>query len=556
MSSDLVESPKSKESGRAKRSPNRFYVFTVVGLAVFLVGMAIWRPPVASQTVQSRVLYKIEVASVAGDASADAPAGNATNGSVGLVDPIRADNNLLDAAKRVGLSEAKAGAGSPAANTNITIKHLRQHVDVNTGTGENPGETIITIAYTGGDEQTALDFVDELAARFVSEVAAVEKQKQNVPLIHEQQGRASEELGKLRRDMDETKKKLDHFVKQRLQEIKELASDDGEDGNRKKAEKETNAVRRSTAEFAQAAVELGDPVNGSQNAAPASNGPRRNPRWTTLNHQIAILEAERERLLAHRTLSHPLVLDTQASIERMKRLASITPEFLQNSPDSASVKEHPSRPPESQQPEARDTADTSPPSRPRANRVAMLAEIRLSDDYLEKRRKYLAAREAFQSAAKRVETSKSNEPAPIPAARSAIIIEDARVLRRDGGTPSVARVFILGLVSAVVGLVCISLGIRGRVTGPLTSIEDVEATLQLRVFGTIATTDGPNIRHNKPNSSRIVRWVTHSCELTLALITILLIFMALTDRLFAAHLLEDLFSAYSYAIYRVTASIT
>ncbi len=265
----------------------------------------------------------------------------------------------------------------------------------------------------------------------------------------------------------------------------------------------------------------------------------RNSHWVVLRQQLIAMEAHRNRLLLRRTSDHPLVVDAEASIRRLKKLMETVPEFQPKGPAETALP-----------PPTEERREDDPNPLRKKSRDVLLAEIQSSAEYQEKDRQYLAARDAYQAAAGRVKYL-TGRPPPRRSER-AEILQPSRVVERHGGRPTRGRMLTLALASASVGLAFALIKVISDVFPVLISTADVERALNLPAFGEIATSDGPEISQTVRAIPSVVRLATAAGETALCAVCVLLISLAIMDQVFAVQIRQDPFSAYSYAIHRVT----
>ena len=89
----------------------------------------------------------------------------------------------------------------------------------------------------------------------------------------------------------------------------------------------------------------------------------------------------------------------------------------------------------------------------------------------------------------------------------------------------------------------------------LVDVQDVAESLRLEVCGTISSDDGPQTARSDRRQLRLARYVMLASEITLASAVVLLVLVSIADRNFAGHLVENPFSAYSYAVHWIAGKL-
>lgn len=488
--------------------------------------MAIWRVPIAAYTAEAQILHHRTVADGDVDQVPD------------WIGRITSDQNL-QRAQAAALAKTSAGhADSASTDDGYSVDHLRKWVAVRAAPQPELGRTLVTVRYTGDHEETVVWFVDRLAAQFVADAEgaadrAIEQFRAEQTMVIQRQQEAQSK-------MDQAKGVMDQFVQERLVELESAQESDLRDARLGRGDRP--APQGGSAPVVATSSDA-EPTKtpGTQPAwvAPGSTENEPNPHWVVLRQQLIAMEAHRNRLLVHRTPEHPLVLEAEASIRRLKRLMETIPEFQ---PKAAAGKALSS-------PAAEPRAEETNPLR-KKSRDELLAEIKSSTEYQERHQEYLAADETYQAAASRVQYL-AGRPPPRRSER-AEIVQPSRMVERHGGRPTAGRMLTLAVVSASVGLAFALVKVTADVFPVLISTADVEVALDLPAFGEITTSDGPRVSKTLRAIPSIVRAATAAGETALCAVCVLLISLAIMDQVFAVQIRRDPFSAYSYAIHRVT----
>lgn len=532
MSSAPLDIAEPSESTPRKRKHGRFYTFVVIGLATFLLGLAVWRPPLLGVTARSTVA--LQDARPSSDPANTASDGQVTGppGAREFAHYVTSDVCLQRAAEKAGLL-----ATSSADSVTSVVSQLYSNTRVTSSKGSQDGLRNISIEFDGENDDTAIQFVSALAHALVGEVGASAQRDRLA--FDERRQLAESQLARAQQEFDDAKATLNQYVDDQLRRLQKaqqadlgsVSTDEPRADGDEPAAEGAREGKRERQNQSTGNVEVSRTTDDGQSP--------RNPRWLELQHELADLQTRRDRLMESRTSAHPVVVDAQETIDGLRKLLAAIPEFLQDY-----------KPPDVPQDDSTASGHV-PPSDKRSeqptikSREELLADIRASAEYHEMYRPFESAKGRLHDA-KQVADEAAN--LPIPSGPLARIAQTAHIAQRRGGSPSRARTATLGLVAMLVGWWFASRLARKVVAPALSSVTDVVESLNLEVAGAICTTDGPEIHRSRPSDSHLTRAATLLSELTLVSIVLWLAYLAIVQRRFAGDFLENPFAAYSYAI--------
>ena len=243
----------------------RWYVFTVVALATFLVGLALWTSRAPRVHVIASIVQHLP----------DRVDSSGKDNSSAVV-------SQTDIADFTRLAEEQLAFPVEETNRKLTITRGESEKDA------------VTIHYVGADEDEALSFVNSLSRAYVAFM-----QKRFHRSIADRQLAGSDATATSRHRIAEAARQLDSFLAGNFRNLDQMGE----------ARKNTDASSRTRVERRQ---KLQQKVTPDRGVVLKGHTERVNPAWSALNAKIVSKEVQREKLSVRFTPTHP----------NMKRLAA------------------------------------------------------------------------------------------------------------------------------------------------------------------------------------------------------------------------------------------
>jgi hypothetical protein len=259
----------------------RAYIFLVVALTVFLVGLAFWRQPVSGYTARIGLVHR----QLAGPGAGAAPV----------------DQAKIEAQLRAEILSPQAwrdwGQAAKFSGTADELAALQQRTTVHVHT-KPTGETHIALWHAGASEEQALAVAQQLAERFATKHSQQHQSRRRCQQCDE----ARAEVARATAEMQQAKEAVESF---RLRHAAELSPPPASD---------RQAASSTAAEAA---------------AQPSTAGETVNPQWQSRSDRLDVLRAAHARLLEQRTPEHPEVVDLAWQIQQVEADLAKTPRLLE-----------------------------------------------------------------------------------------------------------------------------------------------------------------------------------------------------------------------------------
>jgi hypothetical protein len=478
--------------------PQRSYVFVVTALAVFFVGLVVWRNPVSSYIVTAQIGWESQSdEEVDPQASAGSSDGNRrADAATALLEEITIREQLRDAVNIANSQSPTPVFASGSALRDGDLELLAKQLEARIRESQDQAVNI-ELRLESPHAKWAIAFLNQLARKAVRPATSTGAK----PMT------SSRELREARWRLDEARHyerraqyELQNFVDAHFEQV---ASDTL--NSNANSEANTAATASTTAAPDPAFV-------ASQPESPANE--QIDPQRERLEQELNETLARRTRLMRRFTANHPQVRDlTLQAADLRSRLDSLSPQPSDEIP-AAGTSPFPA------------IVETDTPSEKDGDNGTAVPSISSEDI-----KTYLALRETLQTAAADYEraqesfedqlhlltASKSNE---VSVAAARWMVAPAAVVGHRGGSLAPARVLLIGLASVAGGMIMAWLAGSIKAVLRINSISDVQALTNLPIVGQLSIDPATNSTHRLATRQRVVRWGTLGCELTLGLLAL------------------------------------
>lgn len=523
MSRSHQQHSSPESAGRAEGYYTPTYVFLVVGLTIFLIGVAVCRQPVTSYTARA-------ILQVTGGDEAE-PAHDAATRQSKIAAELTSDAALADAA---------AGLGEGAQDE--LAARLRETVQVDVRPGPKEGEVRVALWNTGGSKQQTLAVVRHLADRFVEAHPGRKVSHQDGSRCE----KAEQAVQKAKQEVEQAEAELNAFLKRHADSFSPdgapLQPAGGHLGD------EDNGTGEDSQSAANETASMRTSVNGvhvrtadGAEASPAASAERRpkNPAWLELAERLDVLRAAHRQLLKSKTPEHPQVRALQWQLEQLEAELAQVPETIPGDDvEEAKTSVEPDRAGSNA---IADSGNGKPPAGTAAIRPAQLMDTfrklnAVCDAARRRHEEALAARRA----ALQQRRSLSQD--------AVVLVEPAQIVVRHGGGPNKRGLAIFGSLALIVAGAA---GWQSRLVerpAALISAGQVEH-LGVPVVAALSTQDGPALPQPAITNPRWISWLTFVCEAAMVGTALWVLFAVFSDWSLAAHAVWDPLSAFGEAIW-------
>ncbi len=489
-----------------KRNPvarGRAYIFCVVSLAVFLVGILVRRPPITSHVAEVLIRH-----SATGDPGL-VQKRFAMDPSSQLLAPSLLAGLSLPAASttdRIGGTAGPSASGAPERNLQVHVQPDPESPDT---------ARILSVRVRGASPDVTIEFLQRLSERFV---AASE------------QGAGASPIDPRRQDLEA----ILRFWTNRTQSLeKELAE----------VSRRTSTGLPSGPPAVPPQAASDSPGLSASPLAPASGPGSRpstvvhipNPGWEAARKQVAESELNLARLQQTYTDAHPLVIEARRVLEGMKAALPETPRYLADEPED--------------NPYVQATSPGEPVEG--ASDHASLAD---ADSRLD------PAVASLQTSLEESHTREANYRAqldalnarPVEPIESMAVIQPARIVGTLRDPLNARYLWGLMLPALLAGTACSIPGVSPGWSPMLRGMADVRSALGLLIKGSLPTLNGPPLsRPRFEFLASCARWSVTGSECVLLGIVVFLVVCTLAVPGFGEQTMADPLGALNSALEQV-----
>jgi len=502
---NATKDPPSEQT-RLVRSPQRLYAFVVVALTVFVLGLILWRTPVTGYQANATIEISLHAEEVSQQA-----------------DSIRRTIVSEEFLRQSLNSKSEA----PTDSNSNDILLIQENLFLTASSSEDSRLVNFHISFVGRSEEHALNVVSRLAHHIVASNGG-QTTTTNEPLVVLTDTvtnllYASESEATAQSDVD-------NHLSSHFNTLRSAVD---------ASEPEVGTPTEPALPFTENMELKTDNqfVSANSNSNPvASENNTINPKWLALNTRLKELKSRRADLLTIQTPDNPAVKSVSQQIQQLEAELAQVPV----SRYTAELKEN------SLEPES-DASIDSGGSQPEFAKVNTAALSETIDEY---------NRLAETSKSKRQDRTDIELTLPSTLegvtsldAVTARIIEHPHYSARVGGTPGIAKIFLLGIVSAAMGLVCALRTSPQTTSHTFGSKKEVEQKLGIPVVAVISASDDEQ-KESKPSRPGKMNFAVKICEVLLACILVAFILAAIFDSPFIADFAYDPFGAISESVGR------
>ncbi len=492
--------PQSQSKDREHRLPKRSYVFVVTALAVFFVGLVVWRVPISFYVVQARVGCDVQH-----EQDTEPPRLPETSrvlherrdGAAHLLSELTTPEQLRDA---IDFANSQAPApvfASGNALRDSDVKSLIKHLNA-TVREKNADAMTIELSFESPHRDWAVAFLNQLARRTVRPA----KPMSATPL------RSNRELREARWQLDEAR----HYERKAQYAVESFVDNHFD----QIASGELESLTADVASQPPAApTDHQRQLDGGQQATE-----ERNPELDRLQRDLDTALVRRDRLMRQFTSDHPQVQDLTLQVEDLQqRLAGISPST------SGSVALPSSAFPTNSDPNSPELQDaTAGPPDGGATMAASQWGAGIVEQYLALRERLHRASEnrelAEDTYEEQLDLRTTSRPAVSEEVASRWMVSPAEVVGHRGGNLPPARVLVIGLGSVACGLVMAWLAGTLQALLRVNSVQDIQTLTELPLVGQLSLDPVVVNPQRLATRQRFVRWGTLGCEVTLGLLVL------------------------------------
>ncbi len=489
--------------------PSPLYVAAVMTLAVFLVGLILWRPATVGYRVTAEVELPCKLSQIP-----DVRAKTAASVELCLTEATR--QQIADAIRAANAAMKRPGRIEVSEVSEEWIRQVHCGLAV-TALEATPKSTRLQIAYTGSAASTgpgpqwSAVFLDHFVRSRLSVSAGGSSER----LLLARQVRG------MRWQLERTR----HYERKARFDLEDCINalvegvDDG-------------TVLSSTGALAEGS-------SGRMELSAGSDLPVVNPDWERLQEEFTQLTVELDELLRTVTANHPRVRHVTFQMDEVRRQLETTPQWvgsqLAGTPSTTSVSLASAIYPGS------GSSGESQGVIPSEAASYQLAK-RSYDEAIRQREE--AEMELAAAMTRRLAVASD------PSLRLGRVIASAALDDRAGGLPSPGRVLGVALVAVLCGAATSWLGRQGRLRR-IGSVAQLQQILALPIVGQISMDPTPGQLRRLRWSRVAVRWVTRVAEAGLGLLVLLFLAGLLLQSSAARELLDNPLAAFLDVIRRV-----
>ena len=501
--------------------PDQVYTFVIIALALFLIGLAVFRPPAGDITVESVLNYTRQNAELDVDS---------------FQAELRTELTSTEAVERAlsGIREDLIPPIKSSGGWGPLTERLAERIDLEVfPIEEDTNLKGVRIGSTGPNEAFQWQLVQSLQQQFEDshnrpvDLAAVRSKHQE----------ARDEVASAVGILDFTQKRIDDYVRERLSEEQVIH----EQRLASAIEQLENAAKQPLSQDVTAIQP--DP----QPKLPVVESVNAN--WRYLKDEIDRLRRQRDRLANASTETEPDFGSIDSEIKSLEAALATTPKVIAGAPSAIEnpfVQKDPPKPTPSPQPEKREL-DLS--QLPRFDEDEVRDQISGETDF---KRLLSRLEEAKTSHNKALDKLKSITSPDEVVSETVAVVQSPKVMGREPGEVTAQRAFTLLIPSVLVGLICAWFRSEPDPPPTFVSPSDVEEWLDIPVVGAVTTGDGPRIPEvEPPEPPGLIRAVRRVAEVTVCAAILLVIIGVVTISEFGSTLISDPFTAYTQAVANV-----
>ena len=492
--------------------PTRWYTSIVAALAVFFVGLTIWRVPVVGYLVISEVEFSGSPPALltAGESPPSPGVSLAEeNTRQQIADAIREANRQLATERE---EEVQQGV------TDEQIRWVRQRLDVKTGGGSGP-ETRMQILFEGTDPDWSLVLVDSLVrGMLVTRATASDSRTAAARKVR----KAKWQVEQLRHYERKARFDLEDALNAHFEQLAEGAG--------RTVDRSTLAMNREVS-----------------SVVSSTSGQPFNPAWERLQDEFAQLTTELQGLLKTVTANHPRVRDVTLQMDEIRRQLESTSKFADDASSHSQA---------SAADELRRGSGATGGGWPQfengqvASAVATQAAPEMAQGtdcgadvvgYQHLRGRYDEAIQDREEAERELSVTLALQQSAVSDLSAPVghIIRPATLLQRIGGRPSSRCVLLIGLTALLCGS---GIGWGGGVLRGarfVHTVSDLQGILAIPVVSQISLDPATAQVRRLLVWGRVVRWSTRVCELVLGVMVLLFLLQALSGSPAAKELADN-----------------
>lgn len=515
----MIGSDRNDEFFEPARSslPDQVYTFVIIALALFLLGLAIFRPHYGDITVRSTFGYSRE----------NAPSLDFDAFETQIKDEISESKSLERAMGSIRedlIPDMKGQGWGPM--TERLVDQIKVSLKPIDGAQD---KCLVQITSNGPNEAFQWQLVNALQQRFED----LHNKPVDLSGVRAKYQEVKDEVASTVGILDFTQKRIDGYIAERLTEERVIHE-----------QRLATMIEKIQEDATRSAPQPS--LTPPSPEAPLPIVESVNPNWRHLKDEIERLKKKQANLAN-------LSLDEQAAygslgdeISSLESAFSNTPRVVSGSPtaiDNPFVKKDPPQPTMTPQP---------------ANRELDLSQLpRFDQDEVRER---ITRESDFQRLTAKLQESKSTHNAALDKLKATVdpkrvisesvtITQPATVTSRMPGEVTARRACSLLIPSALIGLVCAWFRTSPEPPHTFVSPEDVQEWLDLPVVGAVSTGDGPRIPTlEPPEAPLVVRKARRVAEVTVCVAIALVVLAVITVNNFGQQLIHDPFTAYTQAI--------
>ncbi len=465
----------------------------VVSLAVFFVGLTIWRVPVDAYVAVSEI----------GQRRVGSPARDLVD--CGAIEPWGAQRSaalhqaLADA---IRYADARAARAEPDLSVEVSEERIRSaqsrlSIDAQ---ALDASDHRIRISFAGPDPNWSLALVEHLTRDCLLATSSPT----------DSGTRSARALRNARWRLDQSRhyeRKARYHVEDLMDTCFAQASGAGE-----------NSGSRETA------LERG---SGPYPAAASTSAPVVNPQWQQLQTQLAEMSEQLQPLVTHLTPNHPLIVELSQRMEMVRAQLAATPQYL--GADAT---------------QALGAVEAPGGAAAPASHVANVVEA-YADDFQELRKAYedaIGNREQAEQRLANLLARPASGVGQLPH-EPRWLITPPTLQGRIGGRPSARRVGALGGLAVLCGIAMAWTLRTLHGLRRINTVTDLEQVLALPVVGQLSLDPAPRSTGRLARRSRVVRGVVTAAEVTLGLMLVVFLGGVMEQSAVSELLREDPFVA-------------
>ncbi len=516
MTSELSKdwSPSSTPGRGRPQSPQRLYVFVVMALVIFLVGLILFKPPIRGYVVTAELGCEAgEIPSRAEVAqSGERSERVSKRDSVSGIGTTASLDSIRRAVRRVSQRTAPPTVNVSKLPIEQLARQVQRRLIVRLGKGAK-NQTTVTLRYQGPHPEWSIAVLNELASEFLAPRLA-----KGGELL------STRELREARWHVELT----NHYQYKAWLELQSLLMADT-----------ALLLPGSTSGGAspELAADSGRDVDGS-----ATPNRKVNPQWEKLQTRLADLTSQLDILLKQDTPNYPIVRRTSQQIQDVHQQLRRVPVYLESEPGENAHSDSNQQLADSKEQSPRQRAATSTPevNRRQAELISALAECRRTRTARMQAEANMWSLIDQQMAGGRLKQLSSRW-----------LIEPARITGRFGGAPSAVMILSLGMAGLLGGLVMAWLTGTLRDLRNLSTVEDVKQWVPVPIVCQLSLNSTGSHIQRLIMRGRLIRWTTMAGELALGLMLLTFVFGSLAGTSISGHFSQDPLGTFAETIVQV-----